>query len=108
MAQLPALSDATFDATLASSELPVLVDFWAAWCAPCRAMEPLLGDLAASHAGRLRVMQLNVEENPKTAVTYRIKSLPTFMLFKGGQVQATHIGAMTRSAMAAFVDKALG
>jgi thioredoxin 1 len=102
-----ALTDSDFDTTLKTATVPVLVDFWASWCGPCKAMEPLLVDLAQKYAGRLTVAKLNVEENPKTAMAYRIKALPTLMIFRDGQVQQTQIGALTRSALAALADKAL-
>jgi thioredoxin 1 len=101
------LTDSDFETTLKASAQPVLVDFWASWCGPCKAMEPLLVDLAQKYAGRLIVAKLNVEENARTANTYRIRALPTLMVFRDGQVQQTQIGALTRSALAAFADKAL-
>lgn len=105
---LVTLTDSDFDSTLKTATQPVLVDFWASWCGPCKAMEPLLVDLAQKYAGRLTVAKLNVEENPKAAAAMKIRALPTLMVFRDGQVQQTQIGALTRSALAAFVDKSLG
>lgn len=101
------LSAADFESEVIGSELPVLVDFWAEWCEPCKRMDPLLKELAGEMQGRLRVAKLNVEAHPAIANQFRVRGLPTFMLFKNGQVQGTQIGAVSKSQLSQFVSKAV-
>ena len=96
-----------FDAAVLRSEVPVLVDFWAEWCEPCKRMDPLLKDLAAELSGKLVIAKVNVEANPAIANQYRVRGLPTFMMFKNGQVHSTQIGAISKSQLAQFVAKAI-
>jgi thioredoxin 1 len=101
------LNDAEFDGAVLQSDTPVLVDFWAEWCEPCKRVEPVLHELAAHYNGRLRIGKLNVEENRQTAVKYMVRGLPTFMIFKNGQVQATQIGVVSKTQLMQFIDRAL-
>ena len=89
-------TDATFGEEIAGS-LPVLVDFWAEWCGPCRAISPVLEQLARDQAGKLKIVKINVDQNPVTAGAYRVQSIPTMMLFKGGKVAETVVGAAPKS-----------
>ena len=98
------VSDSSFDAEVLKSETPVLVDYWAEWCGPCRMIAPILEDIAGDYAGRLKVAKLNIDENPGTPPKYGIRGIPTLMLFKNGQNVATKVGALSKSQLAAFLD----
>ena len=97
-------SDATFEADVIKNEKPVLLDFWAEWCGPCKMIGPLLEEVAVSRADDLAVVKLNVDENPNTAQKFGIRSIPTLMLFKDGAVQAQKMGAMPKSQLDEFLD----
>jgi thioredoxin 1 len=101
------VSDASFEADVLNSPVPVLVDFWAEWCGPCKAIAPVLDDLSGEYAGRLRIAKVNIEENEVIATKYGIRSIPTFILFKGGNVEATKVGAAPRAALTSFLDSNL-
>jgi len=105
--QIKNVSDASFDADVIKSGQPVLVDYWAAWCGPCKMIAPLLEQVASEYADRLTVAKLNVDENPDTAAKYGIRGIPTLMLFKDGQAAATKVGALSQSQLTAFLDGAL-
>ncbi|GAB3102966.1 thioredoxin TrxA [Bordetella tumbae] len=105
--QIKNVSDASFDADVIKSGQPVLVDYWAAWCGPCKMIAPLLEEVASEYAGRLTVAKLNVDENQDTAAKYGIRGIPTLMLFKDGQAAATKVGALSKSQLTAFLDGAL-
>ena len=90
-------TDAAFEQEVLKSDLPVLVDFWAAWCPPCRAIGPTVDALAAEYAGRITVGKMNVDDNPQTQMRYQVRSIPTLLLFKGGKVVDQRVGAMPKS-----------
>ena len=101
------VSDASFEADVLQAQGPVLVDYWAAWCGPCKMIAPILEEVAGEYADRLTVAKLNVDENQDTAAKYGIRGIPTLMLFKDGQVAATKVGALSKSQLTAFLDEAL-
>ena len=98
------VTDATFESDVLQAAEPVLLDFWAEWCGPCKAIAPLLDEISGLYAGRLRVAKLNVDENPQTMMKYNIRSIPTLMVFKGGKVEAQKLGALSKAALTAFLD----
>ena len=97
MAQVAEVTDASFEGEVVESDVPVVVDFWAPWCGPCRVVSPILEDLASQHEGRVKFMKLNVDENPQTASRYNVLSIPTVILFDRGEPQETVIGARSKS-----------
>lgn len=101
------VSDTSFDADVLQSDLPVLVDYWAAWCGPCKMIAPLLEDAAKQYQGRVIIAKLNVDENPETAAKYGIRGIPTLMLFKDGKVSTTKVGALSRTQLQAFLDDSI-
>ena len=100
-------SDGTFDADVLQNEKAVLLDFWAEWCGPCKMIAPLLEEVAQSHSDKLAVVKLNVDENPNTAQKFGIRSIPTLILFKDGEVQAQKMGAMPKSQLDEFLENNL-
>ena len=101
------VTDANFKAEVLESATPVLVDYWAEWCGPCKMIAPILEEVAKEYGGKLKVAKLNIDENPKTPGDYGIRGIPTLILFKGGNVEATKIGALSKSQLAAFIDSNL-
>jgi thioredoxin len=98
------VTDETFQADVLSSPKPVLVDYWAEWCGPCRMIGPLVEQSAAQYADRLTVAKLNVDDNPAVASRYRVRGIPTLMLFKDGQPVATHVGSLSKGQLQAFIE----
>ena len=98
------VTDATFDAEVTHAALPVLVDYWAEWCGPCRMIAPILDEVAKEYAGRLTVAKLNVDENQQTPQKFGVRGIPTLMLFKNGNIEATKVGALSKSQLTAFID----
>ena len=101
------VTDATFKNEVLEAGLPVLVDYWAEWCGPCKMVAPILDDIARDYAGKLKVAKLNIDENQKTPGEFGIRGIPTLMLFKGGNVEATKVGALSKSQLTAFIDSNL-
>ena len=98
------VTDGSFEEDVLKAEAPVLVDYWAEWCGPCKAIAPVLGEIAEEYAGRLKIAKLNIDENPSTPPKYGIRGIPTLMLFKDGNVEATKVGALSKSQLSAFLD----
>ncbi len=105
--RIVAVTDETFDEDVLRSSRPVLVDFWAEWCGPCKMIAPVLEDAAEEYLDKLKVAKLNIDENPKTPPKYGIRGIPTLMLFKNGNVEATKVGAVSKSQLGAFLDSHL-
>jgi len=101
------VTDATFEQEVLKSESPVLVDYWAEWCAPCKAIAPVLDEIAEEYADRLKVAKLNIDDNTDTPRKYGIRGIPTLILFKDGDVEATKVGNVSKSQLAAFLDSNL-
>lgn len=104
MSQITQLSGASFEEEVLQSQQPVLVDYWAPWCGPCRALGPIVDQTAESYAGRLKVAKLNVDENRTIAAKYGIRAIPTLMLFRNGEPVAQHTGALTRAELDDFLQ----
>lgn len=98
------VTDESFEQDVLGSDSPVLVDYWAEWCGPCKAIAPILDEIAAEYDGKLRIAKLNIDDNPLTPPKYHIRGIPTLMLFKEGNPAATKVGAVSKSALSAFID----
>jgi len=101
------VTDATFKSEVLESSLPVLVDYWAEWCGPCKMIAPILDEIARDYTGKLKVAKLNIDDNQKTPGELGIRGIPTLMLFKGGNIEATKVGALSKSQLTAFIDSNL-
>lgn len=100
-----ALSDDSFEQDVLASNIPVLVDYWAEWCGPCKMIAPLLEQIADEYEGRITVAKLNIDDNQQTPPKYGIRGIPTLMLFKNGEVEATKVGALSKTQLSAFIDQ---
>ncbi len=100
-------TDATFEADVLKSTQPVLVDYWAEWCGPCKMIAPILDEIATSYSGKLQIAKMNVDENRDIPAKYGIRGIPTLMLFKNGALAATKVGAMSKAQLTAFIDQQL-
>jgi thioredoxin 1 len=105
--RIVSVSDESFEAEVLSSDEPVLVDYWADWCGPCKMIAPILDEIAEEYSGKIKVAKLNIDENPNTPPKYGIRGIPTLMLFKNGNVEATKVGAVSKSQLTAFIDSNL-
>ncbi len=104
MSQIRHVTDDSFEQEVLSSEQPVLVEYWAEWCGPCKMIAPVLEEVAEEYGDKLQVAKLNIDENPNTPPKYGIRGIPTLMLFKNGNVEATKVGAVSKSQLTAFID----
>jgi len=105
--QIVHVTDDNFEAEVLKSSLPVLVDYWAEWCGPCKMIAPVLDEITGDYDGKLKVAKLNIDDNPNTPPRYGIRGIPTLMLFKDGEVEATKVGAVSKSQLIAFIDSNL-
>ena len=101
------VTDSTFEQEVLSSEIPVLLDYWAEWCGPCKMIAPILNDIADEYSGKIRVAKLNIDENPGTPAKFGVRGIPTLMIFKSGSIEATKVGAMSKSQLSAFIDSTI-
>ncbi len=101
------VTDATFDPEVLKSDTPVLVDYWAEWCGPCKSIAPILDEVAKEYQGRLKIAKINVDENQSVPAKFGIRGIPTVILYKDGQVHAQKVGALTKSQLTAFLDSHL-
>lgn len=105
MGNVLAVSDSSFEAEVLQSSTPVLVDFWAEWCGPCKMLAPILDSVVEAYAGKIKIVKLNVDDNPETAPKFGIRGIPTLLLFNQGQVVATKVGALSKAQLIAFLDE---
>ncbi len=101
------VSDDSFEQEVLNAGEPVLVDYWAEWCGPCKTIAPALEEIAGEYAGKLKVVKLNIDDNPGTPPRFGIRGIPTLMLFKAGEVEATKVGALSKSQLTAFIDSSI-
>lgn len=107
MTKVIAISDNTFETEVLNASTPVLVDFWAEWCGPCKMLAPILESVVDDYAGKIKIVKLNVDDNPETAPKFGIRGIPTLILFKNGQVLTTKVGALSKTQLVEFLDSHL-
>ena len=101
------VTDSNFEQEVLSSEIPVLLDYWAEWCGPCKMIAPILNDIADEYSGKIKVAKINIDENPSTPAKFGVRGIPTLMIFKSGSIEATKVGAMSKSQLSAFIDSTI-
>jgi len=101
------VTDLNFEQEVLSSEIPVLLDYWAEWCGPCKMIAPILNDIANEYSGKIKVAKINIDENPSTPAKFGVRGIPTLMIFKSGSIEATKVGAMSKSQLSAFIDSTI-
>lgn len=101
------VNDDSFEEEVLNSKEPVLIDYWAEWCGPCKMIAPILDEIAEEYGGKIKIAKFNIDENPETPPKYGIRGIPTLMLFKGGNVEATKVGAVSKSQLSEFIDSNL-
>ena len=101
------VTDSNFEQEVLSSEIPVLLDYWAEWCGPCKMIAPILHDIADEYSGKIKIAKLNIDENPGTPAKFGVRGIPTLMIFKSGSIEATKVGAMSKSQLSAFIDSTI-
>ncbi len=104
MSKITSVTDGTFETEVLQADAPVLVDYWAEWCGPCKMIAPILDEISGEYDGKLKIVKLNIDENAETPPKYGIRGIPTLMLFKNGNVEATKVGALSKSQLTAFLD----
>lgn len=102
--QIVYVTDDSFEQDVLKSDIPVLVDYWAEWCGPCKMIAPILEEIVGDYEGKVKIAKLNIDENPNTPPKFGIRGIPTLMIFKGGEVEATKVGALSKSQLTAFIE----
>ena len=101
------VTDSNFEMEVINSNTPVLLDYWAEWCGPCKMIAPILEDIASEYNGKIKVAKINIDDNPATPAKYGVRGIPTLMIFKSGSIEATKVGALSKSQLSAFIDSTI-